>query len=220
MFRHANANFPESAWRSRIAAAFTLLEVMVSVAILTLIILSIYQFVRTNLIAISTAQEMSATAKELDGFLHFVQTQLEDLPTRQQGVLLGSPNKIRGQPADEMQWICRAGHGVLTTAGSDEYRVTLALQPSTKSGTDLEIGLRRQATNIDERNYNWLSLIKPAAGLEIRYFDDRLNAWIERWTDINLRPRLVRIRVWRTADEQPAEAILPVPSARMQPGFQ
>jgi prepilin-type N-terminal cleavage/methylation domain-containing protein len=200
--------------------AFTLLEVMIAVAILALIAAAIFQFVRTNLVAIAASQQSVASEQELSGFISFIQTQLEDLPMRQQGALLGSPNKIRGQPADEMQWLCRAGQGVLTSAGTNEYRVTLTLQPSTKSGNDLEIGLRRQPTNVDERNYNWLSLIKPAAGLEIRYFDDRLNAWIERWTDINLRPRLVRIRMWRTADEQPIEAVLPVPSARMQPGFQ
>lgn len=200
--------------------AFTLLEVMVAVAIIALIASAIFQFVRTNLTAIAASQQAVASEQELHGFISFIQTQLEDLPMRQQGVLLGSPNKIRGQPADEMQWICRAGQGVLTSAGTNEYRVTLTLQPSTKSGDELEIGLRRQATNIDERNYNWLSLIKPAAGLEIRYYDDRINAYIERWTDINRRPSLVRVRMWRTADGQPIEAVLPVPSSRMQPGFQ
>jgi prepilin-type N-terminal cleavage/methylation domain-containing protein len=200
--------------------AFTLLEIMVAVAIITLITFSVYQFVRTSLGAIQVSQEMSAQDQELSGFINFIQTQLEDLPMRQQGVLLGSPNKIRGQPADEMQWICRAGHGVLTAAGTNEYRVTLTLQPSTKSGQELEIGLRRQPTNVDERNYNWLPLIKPAAGLEIRYWDDRLSAYIERWTDINKRPTLVRVRMWKTADSLPIEAVLPVPSARMQPGFQ
>src|SRR4051812_41870304 len=63
--------------------AFTLLEVMIAVAIITLITFSIYQFVRTNLTAIAVSQEISAQDQELSGFINFVQAQLEDLPMRQ-----------------------------------------------------------------------------------------------------------------------------------------
>ena len=64
--------------------------------------------------------------------------------------------------------------------------------------------------------YNWITLIRPVAGFEVRYFDPRLNAWLDRWTDLNARPLLVRVRLWKNAGDAPIEAVLPVPSALMQ----
>ncbi len=206
--------------RSNSRGAFTLLEVMVAVVIISLMMVSIYRFVRTNLVAIHTSAEIAAERQELAGLIDFVQAQLEDLPARQQGVLMGDPNKFNDLASDEMHWICRAGHGVLTTSAPDEYRVTLAIQPVEKSSRELEIGLRRQPTNVDQKNYHWLPLLRPAAALEIRYFDDRLNAWVDRWNVPERRPPLVRLRVWKIADEQPLEAVIQVPSARMQATIQ
>ena len=34
-------------------------------------------------------------------------------------------------------------------------------------------------------------------GLRIRYFDTRLNAWVERWTDTGTLPRLIELIIQR-----------------------
>lgn len=196
--------------------AFTLLEVMIAVMIISLLMVSIYRFVRSTLVAIRTSQATSNERQETAALIDYVRGELEDLPVRGQGVLLGNPGRYHDAASDELTWVCRAGYGVLTTDAPDEYRVTLAIQPVAQTSSQLEIGLRRQPTNVDEKKYNWLPLLRPAAALEVRYFDQRLNAWIDRWTDQALRPTLVRVRVWRTADEPPLEAVLPVPSARSQ----
>ena len=59
-------------------------------------------------------------------------------------------------------------------------------------------------------------LIPDVAALEIRYFDARLNAWIERWNDQNTRPSLIRVRIWRKADDVPTETVLRLPAANVQ----
>jgi prepilin-type N-terminal cleavage/methylation domain-containing protein len=200
--------------------AFTLLEVMIAVMIVSLLMVSVYRFVRATLVAIRTSQAMSNQRQELAALIDYIRGELEDLPARAQGALLGNPGRYHDAASDEMQWICRAGYGVLTTSAPDEYRVTLAIQPVAQSSSELEIGLRRQPTNLDEKNYHWLPLLRPAAALEIRYYDSRLNAWIDRWSDNSIRPTLVRVRVWRTADEPPLEAVMPVPSARSQGALQ
>lgn len=227
MSTHASADHSPCSRRSFLASAasrkrrgFTLIEVMVAALIISLLVMTIYRFLSANLTAIRISTEVTSTREELNGLVSFLQTLLEDLPQKQQGVLIGNPNKIHDLASDEMQWVCRAGHGLLTMSAPDEYRVTLAIQPVEKTSSELEIGLRRQLSTSDEHTYNWLSLIRPAAALEIRYFDPRLNAWIDRWSDINVRPSLVRFRIWRTADQPPLEAILPVPSSTTTPQIQ
>jgi hypothetical protein len=132
------------------------------------------------------------------------------------GVLSGTSHKYHDLAADEMGWVCSAGPGVLTTAGEDQYRVTLAIQNVKGKNNEYEIGLRRRTVESDESNYNWLPLLRPAAALEIRYFDPRGKQWIDAWNEPIFKPSLIRVRIWRTKDELPVEAVFALPAARMQ----
>lgn len=195
--------------------AFTLLEVLIAVLIIGMLVTTLYRFVQSNLTAIKTTSEVVTERQQIAGLIDFLQVQLQDLPAGSQGVLTGSGGKIRDRASDQMEWICQAGQGLFTTAAPGEYRATLAIQPVDKSSSELEIGLRRRFSDSEEKNYNWLPLLRPAAALEIRYFDKRLNAWIERWTDQNVRPSLVRVRIWRDAENPPHEAVLTVPASQI-----
>jgi type II secretory pathway pseudopilin PulG len=197
------------------AAAFTLLEVLIGVLIIALLMTTLYRFVQANLRAIEVTSATATERQQIAGLIDFLQVQLQDLPSGAQGALLGSGGKIRDRASDQLEWVCQAGQGLFTTAAPGEYRATLAIQPIDRSKPELEIGLRRRFSDTDEKNYNWLPLLRPAAALEIRYFDPRLNAWIERWTDQNVRPSLVRVRIWRDAENPPYEAVLSVPSAQL-----
>jgi hypothetical protein len=49
--------------------------------------------------------------------------------------------------------------------------------------------------------------------LQIRFFDSRLNTWVQRWTDTVTLPRLVKVVIGRTDAKVPTEIIVPL--ARM-----
>jgi len=51
--------------------------------------------------------------------------------------------------------------------------------------------------------------------VEIRYFNPASNAWVDAWTDPLHRPSLVRVRLWRHAEDEPLEAVLSVPASRI-----
>jgi hypothetical protein len=53
-------------------------------------------------------------------------------------------------------------------------------------------------------------LIENVASLQIRYFDPRLNTWLDRWTDKVTLPRLVKVVIGRAGDAAPWEAIIPL----------
>ena len=194
---------------------FTLLEVMIGVMIIALITLSIFRFLEANLLAIRVSSEVNDDRKSLVALVRMIETELQDLPPRTNGAIQGIPHKFDGQPSDELQWYCKAGNGLMSGAAEGEWFTTLAIQRN-KTTREMEIGLRRRPIEAKESEYDWWPLLRNVNGIEIRYFDPRLNSWIERWNDKNTRPGLVRLRIWRSADDPPYEAIVAIPSANLQ----
>ncbi len=215
--------------RNKTARGFTLLEVMLATMIVALLTSVLFRFVSANLRAMQDTTELQDEREAVQAVIRFLQTQLADLPRRENSALLGNPFKIHEFSNDEIIWRAHAGQGVLTAAAPGEFRVTLTVQPVESKSDVLELGLRREPITPEARadvdffargsgqsKYNWVSLVRPLVGFEVRYFDPRLNAWLDRWTDQTTRPQLVRVRLWKNADDPPVEAILPVPSSQMQ----
>ena len=197
------------------ARGFTLLEIMIGVLIIAMITLSVYRFVVANLVAIRISSEVNEDRKSLVALVRMIETELQDLPPRINGAIQGIPHKFDGQPSDELQWYCKAGSGLMTGAAEGEWFTTLAVQRN-KTTREMEIGLRRRPIEAKEAEYDWWPLLRNVNALEIRYFDARLNSWIERWNDKNTRPGLVRLRIWRNADDPPYESVVAIPSANLQ----
>lgn len=194
--------------------AFTLLEITLAVAILGMMALAIYRFVSTNLVAVRVSSEVSAEDARFGGFANLLTAQLQELPAGQ-GALGGEPYKFSGRSRDEMTWVCSAGPGLFTRYATGDYSVTLRLRPIPK--TDLmELGVNRQpaddSTNPTSENSNqsWVPLIENLRSMEIRYFDPRLNAWVDRWTDRGTLPHLVRVTLDRVGGSVPWEAVIPL----------
>lgn len=220
---------PAGSRRSR--GGFTLLEVIIATVIIALMTFGLYRFIASNLNALRMSTELHDERQSLQGFVKFLQLQLAELPLKRQGVLSGAPFKFNNLSADEMTWICTAGQGLMTDAAEQDYKVTLALQPKEKGSKILEIGLRREPAGDENdqrlnpqfftrgtgtQKYSWVPLIEGIAAMKIRYFDARLNAMVDRWNDPNARPSLVAVSIWREADGLPYDAVIEVPSARLQ----
>ena len=217
--------------RNNAARGFTLLEVMIATVIIAMLTFTLLRFVTANLNAMKYTSELQDERAAVQAVVRFLQAQLADLPRGGNGnaALLGNPLKLHDLACDELIWRTHAGPGVLTTAAPGEFRVTMTVQPVESTSRELELGLRREPITAEARTdvdffargsgankYNWVTLIRPFSAFEVRYFDPRLNAWLDRWTDQNARPTLVRVKLWKNADDAPVEAILPVPSAQMQ----
>jgi hypothetical protein len=189
---------------------------MLAVAVLILLTFTLFRFVSANLDAIRFSTSLADERQSVIGLVNLVQGQLNDLPPKGQALLTGQAHKFKNRASDEMQWRSKAGVGVLTSSAPEEYRVTLMLRPQTKTSPLLDLGLKRRPIDGTDKDEQWLPLIPDFAALEVRYFDPRVNAWLERWNDQNFRPLLVRLRLWRTGSEAPYEAILNVPAALTQ----
>ena len=194
---------------------FTLFEVMIGVAIIALITICIYRFVSSTLLAIRVTSAANDDRHSLVALVKAVEAELQDLPPKMNGAIQGVPHKFDNLEADELQWYCKAGNGLFTKAAEGEWYSTLTIQRN-KETRELEIGLRRRPIDAKPTDYKWWPLLRRVNALEVKYFDRRLNAWIERWNPQDARPALVRLRIWRDANDPPYESVIAIPSSNLQ----
>lgn len=191
---------------------FTLLEIALAVAILGMMALAIYRFVQSNIVSLQVSAETSATDATWDGLRDLLTAQWQTLPTGK-GALTGEALKLNDRPRDEIKWICSAGPGLLTRYAPGEFSVSLRLQPADKKSDQLDLGFLRKPkddTSITNEHESWVPLIHNVGSMQIRYFDPRLNSWLDKWTDTMMLPRLVKITVARPNAPVPWEVIIPL----------
>ena len=195
--------------------AFTLLEIMLAVIILGMMALAIYRFVQANVTAVRVSSETEAVAARYDGLREFLTQQLQSLPPGT-GALTGEALKVEGHDRDELTWFCSAGPGVLTRYANGDYQVSLRLRRHEGKSQQLDLGLLRKPkddTAVADEHETWIRLIDNVATLQVRFFDSRLNTWVQRWTDTVTLPRLVKVVVGRSDGRVPTEITIPL--ARM-----
>jgi prepilin-type N-terminal cleavage/methylation domain-containing protein len=197
--------------KARPHRGFTLLETVLAVAILGMMALAIFRFVSANVTAVQVSSEVNEINAQFEGLDRILTDQFQELPSGQ-GTLLGEPFKFEGLSRDEMTWICSAGPGLFTRYASGQYSVTMRLRPMEK-GKAMDLGVVRESedeTNPVPDNKIWVPLLSDIKSLEIRYFDPRLNAWVDRWTDRGTLPHLVRLTIERAGARVPWVAIVPL----------
>jgi hypothetical protein len=161
--------------------------------------MAIFRFVQANIAALRMSATDNLESAHFTGLLDLVTTQWQDLPTGA-GALAGDTYKFNDRPRDEIVWACGAGPGLLTRYASGEFTVRMRLRPMSEGSDRLQLGCYRkprdEAEGADEKE-TWVPLIDDVSGLRIRYFDTRLNAWVERWTDTGTLPRLIEMIIQR-----------------------
>jgi prepilin-type N-terminal cleavage/methylation domain-containing protein len=191
--------------------AFTLLEIMLAVAILGMMALAIFRFVQTNLTALRFSSDTAAADAQYDGLRDLLTTQWQSLsPLRAR--MVGEPFKLNDRERDEIRWNCGAGLGLLTRYAPGEFTVVLRLQPTNEKSDQLDLGILRkpQDDSDKEGHETWVPLIKNVVSLEITYFDPNANTWLPRWPGGNRMPSLVKVSVGRPDAADPWEAVIPL----------
>src|ERR1700757_1405687 len=113
-------------------SAFTLLEIMLAVAILSLMAVAIYRFVQSNVVALRISSEATAADARYDSLRDLLMAELQSLPAGS-GALTGEPLTVNDRSRDELRWISGSGLGVLTRYSRDECTVALRLQSEKQS---------------------------------------------------------------------------------------
>ena len=185
--------------RRRRQRGFTLLEITLAAAILGLMSIAIYRFVQTNIAALRISSVEAVDDARYTGFLDLLTTQWQGLPAGI-GALAGDTFTFGGRPRDEITWISASGPGLLTRYAEGEFSVKMRLRPGKAGSNAMQLGFYRKPRETaegSEEGETWVPLIDDLNGMRIRYFDPRLNAWVERWTDSGTLPRLIEVTLER-----------------------
>jgi prepilin-type N-terminal cleavage/methylation domain-containing protein len=191
---------------------FTLLEILLAVAILGLMATAIYRFVQSNVMALRVSSDATEIDSRYDSLRELLTAQLQSLPGGS-GALAGEALTVNDRSRDELRWTSGAGLGVLTRYAPTDFTVALRLQPEKKDSDRLDLGLLRKPKNdqaVTDVHESWVPLLENVKGLQIRFFDSRLNVWVTRWSDTVTLPRLVKVTVDRNDAAVPWEAIIPL----------
>jgi prepilin-type N-terminal cleavage/methylation domain-containing protein len=189
---------------------FTLLEIMLAVAIMATMSLAIYRFVQSNLIALRISSETTAADARYDALQSLLSGQWQSL-TSGSGAMSGEPLKVGDISRDQITWKCSAGPGLLTRYARGEFLVSMRLRETPNKRDRAELGFLRKPVedkSFSNAHESWVPLLENVRGLQIRYFDPRLNVWQDKWTDNVTLPRLVKVTVERTDAAAPWEAII------------
>lgn len=178
---------------------FTLLEIILAAAIMGLLTMAIFRFVQANIAVVQISATESADEARYTGLLDLLTNQWQSLPSGV-GALTGETYKFNDRQRDEIIWTCGAGPGLLTRYAAGEFTVRMRLRPMKEGSNTLQLGVyrkpREDAEGSNEQE-TWVPLIDDVNGLRIHYFDVRLNAWVERWTDTGTLPRLIEMVIER-----------------------
>jgi prepilin-type N-terminal cleavage/methylation domain-containing protein len=191
---------------------FTLLEIMLAVAILGMMAMAIFRFVQSNMTALQFSSAVAAQDAQYGGLRDLLTTEWQSLnPNR--ASMMGDPFKLNDRERDEIRWNSGAGLGLLTRYAPGEFTVALRLQPNKKKSDQLDLGLLRQSQDDSdnaEGQETWVPLIKNVTSLEITYFEPNANTWLPQWAGGTRLPSLVKISVGRPDSADPWEAIIPL----------
>jgi Type II secretion system (T2SS), protein J len=161
--------------------------------------------VQSNLISMRISSETNLADANYDGLRDLLTAQWQNLPAGD-GRLTGEPFKFGNRPRDEITWVSDAGLGLLTRYARGDYNVTMRVRPG-KNKKQMDIGLTRKPQAEDDGAETWFPLLPNVQSMQIRYFDPRLNSWVDRWTDTVTLPRLVRLVITRP-DGPPFDTII------------
>lgn len=200
----------------RSPAAFTLLEILLSVAILSMVALALYQFVGSTLISASVAYKSGSLQSELAGFNRVFQAQAVNLPSRVPTgaqLLTGKSRRSATGSSDSLMWISPPGNGVFARRGEGYFFATMELVPGRDgAGLVLSRALMQADPNLPPRALPDVPLISNLASFEIAYYDARINSWVDDWNDPAALPDLIRFRMRFTSGAPDYETVVRLPS--------
>ncbi len=206
---------PSDSLRRRVrVAAFTLVEVIVALAIFVLLAGGIYMTVDGALRGTATLSEEGLRSQRLDAFLALLRRTLHSLPST--ATFEGRIRDEDGKSLPELQLGEAPGFFSWGLRGGSGAPVLLAARPQAGGGAVFSLlRLPEEATEMEMREVlrkgRWLPLLPDLRDVKWRFYDRTTMQWLEEWKDPASRPALVELSFTLLGESSPRTNVFWMP---------
>ena len=177
------------------SSGYLLLEVLLALAILSIVVVMVFQIIQTTLRVTSDINFLQTQQRKVDGICELLRRNFVSMPqtclfqTRDHN---GSTELIFRYAPFKFSWAkTGATFGTVVIASRLQPDGRLALSVLEESGDALESYVD---TGI-ERKGDWVPLVNDIDRLTWRFYDARTGKWSSDWPDTGAKPNLVEINI-------------------------
>ncbi len=180
---------------------FTLIEVMLAIAILVLLMGGLFGTVRATVKACGALRETQQARERIDGFFLVCQQTFPALPAP--ATLVTVP---AGPGSPAVSLVLRNAPAALAVGARGVFfgETAVVARPQNNGGLTLGIEYRQidPQTNQVRPDPLWLPLVTDLQGVAWSFYDGQTGQWQERWDDASRHPTLVRLTLVFLGDPQ------------------
>jgi prepilin-type N-terminal cleavage/methylation domain-containing protein len=199
-------------------AGFTLLEVLVALALFSLLSGALMLTVRNCLSGAAGLQQMQEREQTMAGFTELCSHTFRTLPAT--ASLEGGIFQVDGKFIPQV--ILRQAPQAFSWGDDSQFQGESILSARAQTGGLFSLGLARVPTKNDtfgsEPEVRWLLLIKDIKEIKWRFYDPRQTRWLDEWRDGSTRPSLIELNLLMPGEKIPLRRVFWLPAlVRSQP---
>lgn len=196
---------------------FTLLEVLISVAIFFLIAGAIFTAVSVSVKATTTLAQHRLQGERMDTLLNFLHSVFTNLPPQAEMLVRSRDVEVR---FSSVELLLRKAPGAyaLIDGGSGQAGSVLSILPSNGGGTLAIKSYRDSLTESEREQYikdreGWTRLMDGVQQMKWRFLDPKAKELVETWDFNQGRPLMVEMTLW-IAGEKPTTMEFWIPEVK------
>jgi type II secretory pathway component PulJ len=183
----------ESASRSAAKGGYLLLEVLLALAVLSIVVVMIFQIVQTALRVTSDINFLATQQQKIDGICELLRRNLITMPQTslfQTRKKKNSFELIFSDAPFNFSWSGTGGrYGTVVIASRPQADGRIALSVLENPGD----ASRNIVDAPSEWKGNWVALLSDVDEISWRFFDPRNGQWYAEWPDPGAKPSLIEI---------------------------
>lgn len=172
-------------------SGFTLVEVLVAIALLATIGAMVFGSLVTTTRVVDAGREHAAREQTVRRILRVMADEVSISKFSQSFPWVGVNGSQDGQPADTLAFLAMSdGLGVLTAKESEMIRVVY-----TREGDRLIRFTRRNLYGLTDESLDQVELANRVKGFNLRYFDAQALVWTDEWLTTSKMPKAMLLEV-------------------------
>jgi type II secretory pathway pseudopilin PulG len=213
--RHSRSRISEATSRS-LSAGYLLLEVLLALAILTIVVALVFRIIQTTVRVTTDVQYLQAEQEHADGLYELLRKHFDSMPQTAEFQTRRIQNALELvflEAPFHFSWTSSGpqfGSTVIAARRQADGRYTLAV---VQEPEDVSVSY---AVNGDPANARWVPIVGGLRECEWRFFDGRAREWKTDWRDAGTKPLLFECTFEVGGQAGPTRAVFRWPVAQIQ----